>query len=73
MLGRRQPGWHAGYKELPITRRCQVKNESRPKLPRRRLFGHDHQKRSVFPWVIPLLIILAVIIFLPRLVSLFDK
>lgn len=50
-----------------------MKNESRPKLPRRRLFGHDHQKRSVFPWVIPLLIILAVIIFLPRLVSLFDK
>ena len=50
-----------------------MKNESGPEPPRRRLFGHDHQKRSVFPWVIPLLVILAIIFFLPRLVSLLDK
>jgi len=41
--------------------------------PRRRLFGHDHEKRSVRTWVIPLLVIVAIIVFLPRLVALLEK
>jgi hypothetical protein len=40
--------------------------------PRQRLFGHGHRKRSVRAWLWPLLIILAVIYFLPRLVGLLE-
>jgi hypothetical protein len=50
-----------------------VVDETKPERPRRRLFGHEHRKRSLRAWVIPLLIILGIIIFLPRLVALLEK
>ncbi len=50
-----------------------VIEDSQPDKPRRRLFGHDHQKRSLRTWVIPLLVIVAIIFFLPRLVGLLEK
>jgi len=49
-----------------------VTPDKKPDRPRRRLFDHDHDKRPLRTWVVPLLIILAVIIFLPRLVGLLE-
>ena len=43
------------------------------KEPPRRLIGHGHRKRSLWVWIVPLAIILAVIIFLPKLVALLEK
>lgn len=37
--------------------------------PRRRVIDRNHQKRSLWVWVVPLVVILAIIIFLPRLVE----
>lgn len=37
--------------------------------PRRPLFTHEHRKRSLSRWIIPLAVILAVIYFLPRLMA----
>jgi hypothetical protein len=40
---------------------------------RRPLIRHDHRKRSVRAWVVPLVIIVAIIIFLPKIVALLEK
>jgi hypothetical protein len=50
-----------------------VTEDAKPDRPRRRLFGHDHEKRSLRTWVVPLLVIVAIIFFLPRLVALLEK
>lgn len=46
-----------------------------PKTDRshRLLFRHDHKKRSLRTWVMPLLVILAIIFLLPKLVGLLEK
>ncbi len=41
--------------------------------PRRGLIRHDLKKRSVRSWVVPLLVVVALIFFLPRLVALLEK
>ena len=50
-----------------------VTEDATPDRPRRRLFRHDHKKRSVRTWVVPLLVILGIIILLPKLVGLLEK
>jgi hypothetical protein len=40
-----------------------------PRSTRRQLFTRTHRKASLRRWIIPLIIILAVIFFLPRLVE----
>jgi len=40
---------------------------------RRRLISHHHEKRPLRTWIVPLLIILAIILFLPRLVGLLGE
>lgn len=40
---------------------------------RRPLISHNHQKRSLIPWILPLAAIIAVMVFLPKLVSLLEK
>lgn len=42
-------------------------------IDRRPLVRHDHKKRPVRAWVIPLAVILAIIIFLPKIVALLEK
>lgn len=44
-----------------------------PEKKNRPLIRHDHKKRPVRAWVIPLALILAIIIFLPKIVALLDK
>jgi hypothetical protein len=39
---------------------------------RRPFVVNHHQKRSVYTWLVPLVIILAIIIFLPRVMDLLD-
>jgi hypothetical protein len=46
------------------------KKEEEPEKNRRPLFTRTHQKASLSRWVIPLIIILAVIFFLPRVMDL---
>ena len=41
--------------------------------PRRKLFETQHRKRSVVHWLVPLVIIIAVIIFLPRVMELLEN
>ncbi len=41
--------------------------------PRRQLIDHHHKKRPLRTWVLPLLVIVAIIVFLPRLVALLEK
>ncbi len=43
--------------------------ENRPQRPRP-LITHHHRKRSVLTWLVPLAIIIAIMIFLPKLVAL---
>jgi len=40
---------------------------------RRPLISHNHQKRSLTPWILPLAAIIAVMVFLPTLVSLLER
>lgn len=48
-------------------------NEDRPPGDRRkRLIDHEHKRRPLRNWVVPLLIVLAIIIFLPRLLELLE-
>ena len=44
--------------------------EERPRAP---LFETRHKKRSVSTWLVPLIIIIAVIVFLPRVMEILDK
>ncbi len=41
--------------------------------PRRKLFETQHRRRSVSHWLVPLVIIIAVIVFLPRVMELLEK
>ena len=49
-----------------------VKMDPKDKEPttRRPLIAHNHKKQSLNTWLVPLIIILAVIIFLPRVMDL---
>ena len=47
-------------------------SENQGKNPRR-LIRHDHKKRPLRTWIVPLVIILTIIIFLPKLVALLEK
>ena len=44
-----------------------------PENKPRRLIRHDHRKRPLRAWIIPLIVILAIIIFLPKIVGLLEK
>ena len=46
------------------------KDQEKPK--RRPLIVNHHQKRSLNNWVVPLIIILAIMVFLPRLIAMLD-
>ncbi len=46
--------------------------ETRPRN-RRPLITHQYRKRSLTTWVMPLGVILAIIIFLPKLVGLLER
>ena len=35
-------------------------------------FSNDHKPKSLWTWVVPLAIVLAIIFFMPRLLTLFD-
>ena len=39
---------------------------------RKRLISHEHKRRPLRNWIVPLLIVLAIIIFLPRLLELLE-
>ena len=39
---------------------------------RKRLITHEHKRRPLRNWILPLLIVLAIIIFLPRLLELLE-
>jgi len=43
-----------------------------PEDRRKRLIDHEHKRRPLRNWIIPLLIVLAIIIFLPRLLELLE-
>jgi hypothetical protein len=43
--------------------------ETRPRN-RRPLISHQHRKRSLTMWLLPLAVIVAIMVFLPRLVAL---
>jgi len=48
-------------------------NEDRlPEGRRKRLIDHEHKRRPLRNWIVPLLIVLAIIIFLPRLLELLE-
>lgn len=40
---------------------------------RRRLVASHHHRRSLTVWLVPLAIIIAIMVFLPRLTALWDK
>ncbi len=40
-----------------------------PEKRRKRLIDREHKRRPLRNWIIPLLIVLAIIIFLPRLLD----
>ena len=44
-------------------------DETRPKR-HRPLITHHHRKRSLLTWLVPLAIIIAIMVFLPKLVAL---
>lgn len=44
-----------------------------PEKEPRRLIRHDHRKRPLRAWIVPLIVILAIIIFLPKIVALLEK
>ena len=47
--------------------------EDRPRKDRRkRLIDHDYKRRPLRNWIVPLLIVLGIIIFLPRLLELLE-
>jgi len=50
-----------------------VTEDPKQDRPSRQLFRHNHKKRSLRTWVIPLLVIISIILFLPRLVALLEK
>ncbi len=49
-----------------------MKPNDKETTERRPLIVHNHQKRSVTTWLVPLVIILAVMIFLPKVIELLD-
>ena len=47
--------------------------DPRPDRPRKRLFDHHHEKRPLRNWVVPLLIIVAVMVLLTKVIGLVEK
>jgi len=39
---------------------------------RKPLVSHHHRKRSVTQWLVPLVLIIAIMIFLPKVLALFE-
>jgi hypothetical protein len=39
---------------------------------RRPLIVNNHKKQSVTTWLVPLVVILAIIVFLPKVIEIFD-
>lgn len=66
--------YHDRLRNVPqrSARRQAVTEESRPRN-RRPLISHQFRKRSLTMWLMPLGVILAIIIFLPKLVELLEK
>jgi hypothetical protein len=50
-----------------------VSDSDQQEKTQRRLIRHDHKKRPLRAWIVPLAIILVIIIFLPKLVALIEK
>ncbi len=47
--------------------------DPRPDQPRKRLFDHHHEKRPLRNWVVPLLIIVAVMVLLTKVIGLVEN
>ncbi len=43
-----------------------------PEDRKKRLIDHDYKRRPLRNWIVPLLIVLGIIIFLPRLLELLE-
>ena len=41
--------------------------------PRKRLFDHHHKKRPLRNWIVPLLVIVAVMVLLTKVIGLVEK
>jgi len=50
-----------------------VTEDPGPDRPRKRLFDHQHQKRPLRNWIVPLLIIVAVMVLLTKVIGLVEK
>ena len=48
-----------------------MSEDSRPKK-RKPLVTHHHRKRSVTQWLVPLVLIIAVMIFLPKILAMLE-
>ncbi|MCK9996069.1 MAG: hypothetical protein KAH56_07295 [Candidatus Krumholzibacteria bacterium] len=47
--------------------------DPRPNQPRKRLFDHHHKKRPLRTWIVPLLVIVAVMLLLTKVIGLIEK
>ena len=47
--------------------------DPKPGQPRKRLVDHHHKKRPLRNWIVPLLIILAIMVLLPKVIRLIEK
>jgi hypothetical protein len=56
----------------PPARSPVLTDETRPRN-RRPLISHQHRKRSLTTWLLPLAVIVAIMVFLPRLVALLEQ
>lgn len=48
-------------------------SENQPRDKRRPLIAHRHRKRPLLTWIVPLGIIIAIMILLPKLVDLLTR
>jgi hypothetical protein len=49
-----------------------VTEDPKPIKPRKPLFEHHHQKRPLRNWLVPLLVIVAVMLLLTKVIGLFE-
>ncbi len=47
--------------------------DPRPDQPRKRLFEHQHRKRPLRNWIVPLVIIVGVMVLLTKIIDLIEK
>ncbi len=47
--------------------------EDTPPENRRPLITHNYRKRSLTTWLVPLAVIIAIMIFLPKLIDMLEK